>query len=1043
MTTTLSNSSALPHAEQPAAAVRSGWAMAVPATLVVLLGFTLASVPARNSDVWRHLATGRALLDGSYTLGTDPFAYTTVGVRWINHAWLYDAFLFGLYQVAGIYLVMGNAVLVIVLAGQMLLAARAWISPWTAAFSVALALVAMGPYLRLEPAMVSYVLLAFALAWLRYTEEKPDRPIWSHWPLFVAVVLWANCDEWFVLGPAVIGLFWLGKVIASKQPHARLLAVFAVALVLCLVNAHHVHAFMLPSALYESPLAQTQAASPLRAVRELSMATLSVPLAAYLLLMALGLFAFIGNAAGRSTPQALIWLALAALSLYRASALPLFAVAAGPFLARGWPSAGARPIPRPVARAGPVLGTLALVALVVAAAPGLLQGTGEPRGWFVRGDASLQRLAGQFTEWRRSDSLPGNARGFNFSVDAAHYLEWYCPAEKVFVDGRPNLFPAEVIADFQKVRDTLAADPTRAKPSSVSAEVQRVLKPWGVTHLLVADPAERPLVAALMHLWALPQDWWPLIALAGRTAVFAMPQHAEEPPLPMPPPLHLARRALAANTPSTAPRQGGVPAPEPRGWWDLILWPDTGDVLDRDEALSNIVYFEARRPSFPGRNFTAWQAEASTAVFGSTGPMVGPAMVLAAMPAAILNVTRRQIPETGPTWWDLRALESINARRVRSDEGPPGALLLAIRAARRALHANPNDAVAYLRLGHAYALMHHHTAEQAGVVDFGLLAQMRRVQAISALTAALKLRPDLDIAHELLFALYERAGWIDLALEQLQQQLQLARRVGPHAGESMKDYKVRVDRLVAREQKLGKDVREELNRVDIQAVNLKPFGKAHLAESRGLLAYALSILQRSSYAEFGVEGAVLQLHLMLYSGHLDEVRSWLEPNQESVMGSFHYSWLKALIAAASGDYDSAHDALVPTTETEVPELGLVRQPPRRALGLVLGQQLLLHAGYVMPPDGLGMMILLAGVQSRLPPALSVLDPAHGLLRRLDTLANMPHQEADLHTLRGLLALEWGGVEQAADEFRAARAAWDANHGSAALARHYQALLAQQ
>jgi hypothetical protein len=1039
MTTTLSNSSSSPHSEQPAEAAvpRSRWATAVPATLVVLLGFTLASVPARNSDVWRHLATGRALLDGSYSLGTDPFAYTTEGVRWINHAWLYDAFLFGLYQVAGVYLVVGNAALVIVVAGLMLLAARAWISPWTAAFSVALALVAMGPYLRLEPAMVSYGLLAFTLAWLRYTEETPDRPIWSHWPLFLAVVLWANCDEWFVLGPVVIGLFWLGKVIASRQPHARLLAVFAVALVLCLVNAHHVRAFMVPSALYDSPLTQTRAGSPLRALRELSMATMSVPLTAYLLLMALGLFAFIGNAAGRSSPQALIWFALAALSLSRASAIPFFAVAAGPFLARGWPSAGSRPIPRPLVRLGPVLGAAALIALVVAAAPGLLQGTGELRGWFVRADPSLERLAAHFTP------LPSDVdlhlqRGLHYSVDAAHYLEWHRPAAKVFIDGRANLFPTEVVTDFQQVREALATNPLRAKPDTAMADVRAILQRRGVTHLVIADPAERPLVAALMRLWAMPNEWQ-LVSLDGRATLFAW-HAAGQAPLPH----FIQRHAFARDTTSTAPRQSPAAAPEPRAWWDLIAWPDTAGVVDRDEALSNIVYFESQRPAFPARNFAAWQAEASTASFGFAAPTMGWPPVLMSMPVAMLNVTRRQIPETGPTWWDLRALESINARRVRSDEGPPGALLLAIRAARRALHANPNDAFAYLRLGHAYELMHHHTAEQAAVADFGLLAQMRRVQAISALSAALKLRPDLDIAHELLFALYERAGWIDLALEQLQQQLQLARRVGPHASESVKDYKVRVDKLAAREQQLGKVVREELNRVDTQSVNLKTYGKAHMAESRGLLAYALSILQHSGgYAEFGVEGAVLQLHLMLYSGHLDEVRTWLEPKQEPVMGSFHYNWLKTLIAAASGDYDSARDTLEPITETEVPELGLVRQPPRRALGLVLGQQLLLHAGYVMPPEGLGMMILLAGQHSKLPPALSALDPTQGQLRRLDALANMPHQEADLHTLRGLLALEWGGIEQATEEFRAARAAWDANHGSAALARHYQALLAQR
>src|SRR5262245_38105483 len=43
------------------------------AVLVLSLAFLAASFPARNSDLWFHLATGRRLAQGQYTFGTDPF----------------------------------------------------------------------------------------------------------------------------------------------------------------------------------------------------------------------------------------------------------------------------------------------------------------------------------------------------------------------------------------------------------------------------------------------------------------------------------------------------------------------------------------------------------------------------------------------------------------------------------------------------------------------------------------------------------------------------------------------------------------------------------------------------------------------------------------------------------------------------------------------------------------------------------------------------------------------------------------------------------
>src|SRR5947209_20100446 len=71
------------------------------ALLVLRFAFLAASFAARNSDVWLHLAAGRLLAHGDYHFGADPFAYTTLGVYWANHAWLFDLGLYLGFQTLG------------------------------------------------------------------------------------------------------------------------------------------------------------------------------------------------------------------------------------------------------------------------------------------------------------------------------------------------------------------------------------------------------------------------------------------------------------------------------------------------------------------------------------------------------------------------------------------------------------------------------------------------------------------------------------------------------------------------------------------------------------------------------------------------------------------------------------------------------------------------------------------------------------------------------------------------------------------------------
>src|SRR5206468_681819 len=78
---------------------------------------------------------------------------------------------------------------------------------------------------------------------------------------------------------------------------------------------------------------------------------------------------------------------------------------------------------------------------------------------------------------------------------------------------------------------------------------------------------------------------------------------------------------------------------------------------------------------------------------------------------------------------------------------PPALPLLAVRAARRAVAVNPEDANAWLRLGQAYLLLRNVTGERSGEGLLPPLAQLRHVQIVTALEQAVRLDPDVEVAH--------------------------------------------------------------------------------------------------------------------------------------------------------------------------------------------------------------------------------------------------------------------------------------------------------
>jgi tetratricopeptide (TPR) repeat protein len=321
------------------------------------------------------------------------------------------------------------------------------------------------------------------------------------------------------------------------------------------------------------------------------------------------------------------------------------------------------------------------------------------------------------------------------------------------------------------------------------------------------------------------------------------------------------------------------------------------------------------------------------------------------------------------------------------------------------------------------------TAERTAVASFPSLDQLRKVQAITALKNAARLRPDLVEAHADLAGLYQAMGYFDLALQHLQRQIEITRDAGLRPGESAEQRAGQLRQLAEAEKALSRQVRDLLSRVEVQSLDRNVLERALLAESAGLPGKALDILLASDTASFGREGALKELQLLLYTGRLSEFRSWMEPEQEEPLGKINYHWLRAELAAADGGYAMADEDLRAMTLTRwaIPEMRLQNLPFREAMALLVGKMFLEGAP---GPESIPQQLWRARSRS-------------DFINGLGDLVQGRRQHADQLALRGLLALEAGETDRAERLFRESLSLrLGGREGGAVLAEHFLQLMAR-
>ncbi|MDD2753060.1 MAG: tetratricopeptide repeat protein [Candidatus Portnoybacteria bacterium] len=189
--------------------VVSKWIL-VELVLMTLAVFLIHSASAVNQDLGRHLKLGELIWHTKQIPDTNFFSYTNPNFPFVNHHWLSEVIYYLLSLAIGIKgLIIFNAL--IILAAFALVWKLAWRKKYLI-FSILAAILGAGLILErtdIRPETFGFLLFALFLFILDKNKEKISRSFWLLIPL---ELLWVNLHISFIYGLALIFFFFLDRL---------------------------------------------------------------------------------------------------------------------------------------------------------------------------------------------------------------------------------------------------------------------------------------------------------------------------------------------------------------------------------------------------------------------------------------------------------------------------------------------------------------------------------------------------------------------------------------------------------------------------------------------------------------------------------------------------------------------------------------------------------------------------------------------------------------------------------------------------------------
>lgn len=193
--------------------------VAVFAGLLVLIGIIFSQkIDLTAVDLGRHLANGRAVWSNPDILSHNAYSYTEPGFAFINHHWLYGVIVYAIYRLSGfiglsvmnIAVILAAFLLAFRLASRKISSAGTDMSgrPEVAGFFFASlisipVILLLSERVEIRPEIFSclFVILTYLIL-NRYDGKEDRRRLWLIVPL---LAVWANVHIYFAIGLAFVG----------------------------------------------------------------------------------------------------------------------------------------------------------------------------------------------------------------------------------------------------------------------------------------------------------------------------------------------------------------------------------------------------------------------------------------------------------------------------------------------------------------------------------------------------------------------------------------------------------------------------------------------------------------------------------------------------------------------------------------------------------------------------------------------------------------------------------------------------------------------
>jgi hypothetical protein len=176
--------------------------------LLVGAVFVAGSVFSVDPDLWWHIRVGQEILATHHWPTTDPYSFTVAGQPWMAYEWLGEVLLGGVARLAGLQ---GLMALLIILASAVILALYGYTTLRSgnskAGFVACAVLYALTtPFFSMRPQMLGYFFLILTLIALeRFRQGKPG----FLWFLPLVFLAWVNTHGSFIIGLGTIFVYWL------------------------------------------------------------------------------------------------------------------------------------------------------------------------------------------------------------------------------------------------------------------------------------------------------------------------------------------------------------------------------------------------------------------------------------------------------------------------------------------------------------------------------------------------------------------------------------------------------------------------------------------------------------------------------------------------------------------------------------------------------------------------------------------------------------------------------------------------------------------